>query len=109
MTNSTFRIGIALALFLLLAPPAEAAQKYCVAKVSERLDRLNVSPSDISGIFYDAQHHRGRNSDRVVRILAWVSLQSCKGYLIVDLSPHCRVRQVYGRGECDLDGAVEPW
>ena len=109
MMNSTLRIGLALALVLLAAYPAEAAQTYCEARVSERLDRLNVDPSDIRGIFYDAQRRGGRNSDRVVRILAWVSLQSCKGYLIVDLSPQCRVRQVYGRGACDLGGAVETW
>jgi hypothetical protein len=109
MIISTFRIGLALAFLLLPTLPAESAQKYCVAKVGERLDHLNVSPSDISGISYDAQINRGRNSDRLVRILAWVSLHSCKGYLIVDLSPRCRVNQVYGRGECDLGGTVEPW
>lgn len=109
MMNSTLRIGLALALVLLAVLPAEAAETYCEATVSERLDRLNVDPSDIRGIFYEAQRHSRRNSDRVVRILAWVSLQSCKGYLVVDLSPHCRVRQVYGRGACTLGGAVETW
>lgn len=77
--------------------------------MSERLDRLDVAPSDIHDIFYEAQRHSGRNSDRVIRVLAWVSLNSCKGYVIVDLSPHCTVRQVYGRGECMLGGAVKPW
>ncbi len=45
----------------------------------------------------------------MTRVLAWVSLNSCKGYVIVDLSPHCTVRQVYGRGKCNLGGAVETW
>ncbi len=107
--NSTLRIGLALALVLLPALPAEAAQTYCEARVSERLDRLNVSPSDIRGIFYEAQRHIGRNNDRVVGILAWVSLRSCRGYLVIDMSRHCTVRQVYGRGACDLGGAVETW
>jgi len=109
MMNSSFRIGVAVALVLLAVLPAEAAQSYCKATVSERLDRLNVDPSDIRGIFYDVQRNRGRSSDRVVNILAWVSLQSCKGSLIIDLSPRCSVRQVYGRGECDLGGAVKTW
>jgi hypothetical protein len=89
--------------------PAQAAETYCEATVSDRLDRLNVNPSDIRGISYDLQRNRGRNSDRVVSILAWVSLHSCKGSLVVDLSPQCRVRQVYGRGACDLGGAVKTW
>ena len=105
---STLKFGPALALVLLAVHPAEAAKKYCVAQVSERLDHFDVDPSDISGITYDVQRRSSRNSDRVIGILAWVSLKSCKGYVIVDLSPYCTVRQVYGRGECTLGGAVKP-
>ena len=107
--HASLKFGMALALGLFAVLPAEAAPSYCKAAVSERLDRLNVDPSDIRGIYYDIQRNRGRSSDRVVNILAWVSLQSCKGSLVVDLSPRCRVRQVYGRGGCDLGGAVETW
>ena len=107
--KSALTVGVALALVLLSAISAEAAQSYCEATVSERLDRLNVDPSDIRSIVYKAQRQLGRNNERVIRILAWVSLQSCKGYLVVDMSPTCRVRQVYGRGACDLGGAVETW
>jgi len=109
MMKSTLGIGLALALVLLPAPPAGAARKYCEAQVSERLDRLDVDPSDIRSIFYDLQRQSSRNHDRVVRILAWVSLHSCKGYVIVDLSPQCTIREVYGRGECTLGGTVKPW
>ncbi len=109
MMKSTLGIGLALTLVLLPAPPAGAARKYCEAQVNERLDRLDVAASDIHDISYEAQRHPGRNSDRVIRVLAWVSLNSCTGYVIVELSPHCTVRQVYGRGECMLGGAVKPW
>ena len=47
--NPILRIGLALGLFLFPALPTEAAQKYCEAEVNERLDRLNVSPSNIGG------------------------------------------------------------
>ncbi len=107
--KSALKVGVALALVLLSALPAEAAQRYCEATVSERLGRLNVDPSDIREIYYEAQRHIGRNVDLVVGILAWVSLRSCRGNLVIDMSRHCTVRQVYGRGECDLGGAVETW
>ncbi len=107
--KSALKVGVALALVLLSALPAEAAQTYCEATVSERLGRLNVDPSDIREIYYEAQRHIGRNVDRVVGILAWVSLRSCRGNLVIDMSRHCTVRQVYGRGECNLGGAVETW
>ncbi len=109
MMKSTLGIGLALALFLLPALPAGAARKYCETQVSESLDRLDVAASDIHNITYEAQRHPGRNNDRVTRVLAWVTLNSCTGYVIVELSPHCTVRQVYGRGECMLGGAVKPW
>ncbi len=109
MMKSTLGIGLALTLVLLPAPPAGAARKYCETQVSESLDRLDVAASDIHDIFDEAQRHAGRNSDRVTRVLAWVTLNSCTGYVIVEWSPHCTVRQVYGRGECMLDGAVKPW
>ncbi len=106
--NALLRIGLALGLLLLPALPAEAARKYCEAQVSERLDLLKVDPSDIREITYDAQT-TGEKNRRIYRILAWVGLNSCKGYVIVDLSKQCTVREVYGRGECNLGGAVKPW
>ncbi len=108
--NFILKIGLVLGLFLLSALSAEAAgaRKYCAEQVSERLDLLKVDPSDIREITYDAQRS-GRDNSRIVRILAWVGLHSCKGYVIVDLSKHCTVREVYGRGECNLGGAVKPW
>jgi hypothetical protein len=105
--NPILRIGVALGFFLLLVLSAEAAPTYCEAEVRERLDRLNVGVSDVSGINYELQRTGSRNKSN--RILAWVSLHSCKGYVIIDLSKHCIVREVYGRGECNLGGAVKPW
>ena len=98
--------GVALAL---LTTPAEAARAYCEGTVTERLDRLKVDPSDVRSIYYDLQRQTRGDNDRVVGILAWVRLRSCKGYLVIDMSVRCRVRQVYGRGECDLGGAVDAW
>ena len=102
-------VTLGLALVLLGGTPAEAARTYCEATVSERLDRLNVDPADVRGIFYDVQRQAGRDNDRVFRILAWVSLRSCRGKLVIDMSPTCRIRQVYGRGECSLGGALSTW
>ncbi len=88
-----------------IAAPAEAAASSCVATVTERLDRLNVAPSDVTKISC-VKEIGGRTSSRVVGITAWVSLQSCKGNLVFNMSRHGRIRDVYGRGSCDLGGAV---
>ncbi len=98
-----------LALGILTATPAGAAREPCEARVVERLDRLNVERSDIRGIIYEVQRRTRGDEERAVGILAWVSLKSCKGYVVIDLSLRCHVRQVYGRSECDLGGALETW
>ena len=97
------------ALALTMGAPAEAARKYCEATVAERLDRLNVEPSDIRGISYVPKRRQSRDDHRVVGFVAWVSLRSCRGSLVIEMSRHCRIRQVYGRGACDLGGAVDAW
>ncbi len=88
------------------AAPAEAAGSSCVATVTERLDRMNVAPSDVTKISC-VKEIGGKDGSRVVGITAWVSLQSCKGNLVFNMSRHGRIREVYGRGACDLGGAVK--
>ncbi len=92
-----------------IAAPAEAAGSSCEAAVTERLNRLNVEPSDVRRISCLVERSSGRDGGRVIGITAWVSLHSCQGNLVIDMSRHGRVRQVYGRGDCDLRGAVETW
>ncbi len=92
-----------------IAAPAEAAGSSCVAAATERLNRLNVEPSDIRKISCLEDRSGGRDGGRVVGFTAWVSLRSCEGSVVIDMSRQGRVRQVYGRGACDLGGAVKVW
>ncbi len=89
-----------------IAAPVEAAGSSCVATVTERLNRLNVAPSDVRKISC-MKEFGGHDNAKVVGIKAWVSLQSCKGNLVFDLSRQGRIRHVFGRGACDLGGAVK--
>ena len=107
--KSALKVSVALALVLLSAMSAEAAQTYCEATVSERLGRLNVDPSDIRKIFYIPIYRYMVEDEELIGYEAWVSLHSCRGNLVIDMSRQCTVRQVYGRGACDLGGAVETW
>ena len=92
------------------AAPAEAATYYsCVPAATERLKLLNVEPSDVTQIFCAREIRRGRRGRRVTGIKAWISLKSCKGNVVINMSRHGQIRDVYGRGECDLGGAVKIW
>ena len=102
MIKSVVTLGLALA--VLSSTPSEAARAYCERTVAERLDRLNVDRSDVRLIYYELQRQFRGDNDRVVGILAWVSLQSCKGNLVINMDVYCRVRQVYTRYECEVPG-----
>ena len=97
-------VTIGLGLGLMIGAPAEAARNPCEATVAERLERLNVDPSDIRRIDYVPVRRLSREGGRLIGFEAWVSLRSCRGNLVVNMSRHCRIRQVYGRGECELGG-----
>ncbi len=107
MMKPALMTGIALA--LVIAAPAEATQHDCEAVVAQRLDRLNVDPSDIRKISYIPIYRFMAEDEELIGYEAWVSLHSCRGNLVIDMDQYCRLRQVYGRGACDLGGAVETW
>ena len=73
--------------------------------VFRELDAAGISRDEVTEIKFDVQRHVGRDSDRVRGVLAWVRLARCeKGGLIVDMAPNGRVRQVYTRRGCQVEG-----
>ena len=108
MMKSVLMTGIALT--LVTTAPADAFQHDCEAVVAQRFDRLNVDPSDIRKIEYIPKYKKAGRDDQILYgYEAWVSLHSCRGNLVIDMDQYCRLRQVYGRGACDLQGAVDTW
>ena len=77
----------------------------CESVVDQQLDRLNVDRADIEKLFYTRQYRTKRGDNTVVvGVDAWVRFKSCKGYLVIDMTNHCHVRQAYTRGQCRLPG-----
>ncbi len=103
MTNCTVIVGLGISLMIGGLADA-AARSPCKAVVAERLDGLNVDPADVHKISYVVLQSSRRDGGPAIGFEAWVSLNSCKGNLVVNLSKRCRIRDVYGRGECKLGG-----
>ncbi len=83
----------------LTAMPAEADHD-CKPIVTERLNRLKVDPADVRKIDWVGIVESKGDDDYVMRIDAWVSLRSCEGQVVIEITPNCYVRQIYGKGEC---------
>jgi hypothetical protein len=76
----------------------------CETSVQEQLAILALAPSDIAQISLVPRRQNLLNEEVLVGVDAWVDLSACRGSLVVDMSTTCRVRQVYTRGECRLEG-----
>ncbi len=76
----------------------------CESVVSDRLVQMSIDMADVQKVFYTRQFRSTRNGNVTVGYDAWVRFHSCKGYLVIDVTRHCRVRQVYTRGGCRVPG-----
>ena len=92
-------------LVMLVATAAHAQVQPCAAKVDRVLMELQIDAADLRWItVWPELLTRRRGRQRVVGHKAWVRLKSCDGALIVELKTRCRLRQIYTRGGCSLEG-----
>jgi hypothetical protein len=76
----------------------------CDDAVNARLDEMNIDRADITKTSY-VRRMETRSGDTVtVGYDVWITLNSCGSSLIIDVTRDCRVRQVYTRGECKMEG-----
>lgn len=94
--------ALAVVLAALVAPPALAAGDPCEAVVSERLARMNIDPGDVRSISVAARIRSRRGGSSVTGYDAWVSLESCRGSIVMSLSRECRIKRVYSKGDCKV-------
>ncbi len=101
---------LALALFVAAmaaaaAPVFGAGADRCAAAVDGEIERLGLGDSRIAGIAYSRHSYSNREDNRrVTSVQGWVDLADCQGYLVVDMTPRCRVRQVFTQGACAVPG-----
>ncbi|WP_193371468.1 hypothetical protein [Pelagibius marinus] len=100
------RLLLASAALALLTAPAEALD--CNRKAESELARLNLGQADITSIRYVQKYNPNENGPDVLGVRAWVRLQACgnNGYLVIDMTRTCFVRQSYTRGECRLESVT---
>ena len=95
-----------LALLTLLLPgPAEALD--CRRQAETELRRLGLAEADVSSLRYVQKYNPAEAGPDVLGVRAWVRLKACRsGYLVVDMTRSCFVRQSYTRGDCRLEGVT---
>ena len=95
-------IGLALAIGLPASAPTLADTGPCETVAAERLDGLGISATEVKGISMIEvvdNPEFGTTSEWQ----AWAKLQSCPGNVVIKMTPRCRFKDAYTRGDCRLD------
>jgi len=85
------------------AGPAKALD--CRQEAQRELQELGVTAEDIASMRYVEKYNPTEQGPDVLGVRAWIRLAACSsGYLVVDMTRSCFVRQSYTRGECRREG-----
>ena len=106
--KQTVAMGAVVATLALAGTQALAGDHLrCETEVAE----LNIAEADVEGIFTVPKFlSRARRSvppivnRRFDGVQAWVSMNSCKGSVVIRTDRFCRIRSSYARGECRVAG-----
>ena len=101
MESNAGAVLLALSLTIGSGGPAERA---CGQQVEQELASLGLGQDEVRSIAYLEVTKGGRSGRATVGYQAFVNLKSCRGELVIDMTPSCLVRQRYGRHECHLPG-----
>ena len=94
------------ALVALLAAPAALALD-CREAAEGELQRLGITAGEIAQIRYIEKINPTERGPDVLGVRAWIRLQACSsGYLVIDMTRSCFVRQSYTRGDCRRAGVT---
>jgi hypothetical protein len=94
-------ITLVLAAGLPATEPALADNGPCQTVVAERIESLGIAATEVKGISMIEvldNPEFGTTSEWQ----AWAKLQSCPGNVVIKLTPRCRFKDAYTRGNCHL-------
>ena len=82
-----------------------SANAPCRAETDEHLTLLPVDASEIKSIKMVSRNAGAtRLTTGKAGHEAWVRLDSCGGWLVMEMTPQCALRQSFTRGDCEIEG-----
>lgn len=87
-----------------LAAPAQPAER-CAAEAAEYLEELPLAEGEIKSVrLMEKVNIADDFGPEIFGVDAWVRLNSCSGWLVLNLSKGCFLLQAYTRGDCEVEG-----
>jgi hypothetical protein len=96
------------ALLLAIAPEPALAQpdtRRCTAEVETKLRELPLAEGDIKSVrIVEETNIEDDFGPSILGIEGRIRLNSCSGWLIIDMRRTCYILQTYTRGDCRIEG-----
>lgn len=100
--------ALAAALLGVCLLPAElqaADSTRCAATVDDHLEELPLAPGEVKSIrILERTNIADDFGPEIFGVDAWVRLNSCSGWLVINMTAKCYIRQSYTRGDCRVEG-----
>ncbi len=96
------RIAFVLAAGLTATTPALADTGPCQTEAAKRLESLGIAPTEVKNISM-IEIVDNPEFEQTIELQAWATLLSCRGSVVIKLTPRCRVKEAYTRGGCRVE------
>lgn len=95
---------LALAIAALPASTAAETDRFAEA-TAQRLAELQISDSEVRSIDYKIKRNMTDKAGPPIRgATAWIRLNGCSGWLVIDMNRSAYINQAYTRGDCRVEG-----
>ena len=90
---------------LLPASLQAADSQRCAAEVDSHLAGLPLAEGEVKSIrIIERVNIADDFGPEIFGVDAWIRLKTCSGWLVVNMTPKCFVKQTYTRGDCRVEG-----
>lgn len=98
--------ALALAFSGLLPAALQAADSTrCAEVVDDHLAELPLAAGDVRQVrIIERTNIADDFGPEIFGVDAWVRLNSCSGWLVINMTPACYIKQTYTRGGCRVEG-----
>lgn len=95
--------AVALAGWLQPSPLLAAESERCAVAVERHLLRLPLAEGEVKSIRITERVNIADDfGPEIFGVDAWLRLNSCSGWLVINMTAKCYVRQTYTRGDCQV-------
>jgi hypothetical protein len=83
----------------------QAQSKLCADKVESHLAELPLAPGDVKSVrIIERVNLDDEFGPEILGVEGWVRLNSCSGWLVINMRASCYILETYTRGDCRVEG-----